>query len=317
MQSGALDEYIKNIITETNSLPNNYDPNNKFGSLLATIVQIASVFITSEKLNGDIENRTEILSRLAAKCGLLLKKKMGLDKGDGFDLGKLDWSEVKLTSGREIPVRNIGQKNAEKIIQRLKSTDSSNRNPSNPFYEIISMVLFQFKDDLFTVGSWPWIMCIKSMTIHERDIIYSEEFLIDLCKSPNIGPIGCAVATYILANSGSEKAIDSALKGLGKMNADQFKNDYLPVLAADSYFYDFLIETARFYAALEPQEKKLLLDIVEAIPPTTETIQKLDQYPEKPILEILEPSLSSLWERAFKNIIKDYLYSVVFGKTGV
>ena len=80
MQGGALDEYIKNIITETNSLPNNYDPKNKFGSLLATIVQIASVFITSEKLNGDIENRTEILSRLAAKCGLLLEKKMGIDK---------------------------------------------------------------------------------------------------------------------------------------------------------------------------------------------------------------------------------------------
>ena len=316
MQSGALDEYIKNIITETNSLPNNYDPNNKFGSLLATIVQIASVFITSEKLNGDIENRTEILSRLAAKCGLLLKKKMGLDKEDGFDLGKLDWSEVKLIGGREIPIRNIGQKNSEKIIQRLKKTGSTNGNISNPFYEIISMVLFQFKDDLFMAGSWPWTMCVKSMTINERDLIYSEEYLIDFCKSTNIGPVGCAVVTYILANSQSEKAKDTALKGLGKMNADQFKKDCLPIFENDSALYELLTEVFRFYAELEPQEKKLLLDALEAISLPTETILEIDQYPEKTILEILDTTLSSLWEKVFKDIIKDYLYSVVFSKTG-
>ena len=115
------------------------------------------------------------------------------------------------------------------------------------------------------MGSWPWIMCIKSMTIHERDLIYSEEFLVDLCKSPDIGPIGCAFATYILANSGSEKAMDSALKGLGKMNANQFKNDYLPALTSDSAFFEFFTEVANFYDELEPAEKKLLLDI---FPPT-------------------------------------------------
>jgi hypothetical protein len=316
MQSGALGESIKKIITETNSLSNNYDPSNGFGSLLATIVEISSIFVSSEKLDGNTEKQIEILSRLAAKGGLFIEKLLELDKADRFDLGKLDWSKVIRAGDREIPVRNLSQKNSEKIIKRLKSTGSSHGNPSNPFYEIISIFLFQFKDDLFSVGSWPWVMCVKSMTIHERDLIYSEEFLINLCKSPNIGPIGCAVATYILANSGSEKAMDSALKGLGKIKADQFKNDYLPVLASDSVFYEFFTEVAHFYAELEPEEKKLLLNIVETMPSATETIQQLDQYPRKPILEILEPSLSSLWERALKNVIKDYLYSVVFGKTG-
>ncbi len=316
MQSGALRKSIKKIITETNSLSNNYDPFNEFGSFLATIVEISSIFISSEKIDGNIEKQTEILSRLAAKSGLFIENLLELDKADRFDLGNLDWSKVTRVGDREIPVRDMGQKNLEKIIGRLNSTGSSHVNSSNPFYEIISIFLFQFKDDLFSVGSWPWVMCIKSMTIHERDLIYSEEFLIDLCKSPNIGPIGCAVATYILANSGSEKAMDSALKGLGKIKADQFKNDYLPVLASDSFFNEFFTEVVQFYVELEPEEKKLLLNIVETMPSATETIQQLDQYPGKPILEILEPSLSSLWERALKNVIKDYLYSVVFGKTG-
>jgi len=316
MQSGALGKSIKKIITETNSLSNNYDPFNEFGSFLATIVEISSIFISSEKIDGNIEKQTEILSRLAAKSGLFIENLLELDKADRFDLGNLDWSKVTRVGDREIPVRDMGQKNLEKIIGRLNSTGSSHVNSSNPFYEIISIFLFQFKDDLFSVGSWPWVMCIKSMTIHERDLIYSEEFLIDLCKSPNIGPIGCAVATYILANSGSEKAMDSALKGLGKIKADQFKNDYLPVLASDSFFNEFFTEVVQFYVELEPEEKKLLLNIVETMPSATETIQQLDQYPGKPILEILEPSLSSLWERALKNVIKDYLYSVVFGKTG-
>tara|TARA_B110000014_G_scaffold251809_1_gene229432 strand:+ start:477 stop:3119 length:2643 start_codon:yes stop_codon:yes gene_type:complete len=316
MQSGALGKSIKKIITETNSLSNNYDPSNEFGSFLATIVEISSIFISSEKIDGNIEKQTEILSRLAAKSGLFIENLLELDKADRFDLGNLDWSKVTRVGDREIPVRDMGQKNLEKIIGRLNSAGSSHVNSSNPFYEIISIFLFQFKDDLFSVGSWPWVMCIKSMTIHERDLIYSEEFLIDLCKSPNIGPIGCAVATYILANSGSEKAMDSALKGLGKIKADQFKNDYLPVLASDSFFNEFFTEVVQFYVELEPEEKKLLLNIVETMPSATETIQQLDQYPGKPILEILEPSLSSLWERALKNVIKDYLYSVVFGKTG-
>ena len=316
MQSGALGKSIKKIITETNSLSNNYDPSNEFGSFLATIVEISSIFISSEKIDGNIEKQTEILSRLAAKSGLFIENLLELDKADRFDLGNLDWSKVTRVGDREIPVRDMGQKNLEKIIGRLNSAGSSHVNSSNPFYEIISIFLFQFKDDLFSVGSWPWVMCIKSMTIHERDLIYSEEFLIDLCKSPNIGPVGCAVATYILANSGSEKAMDSALKGLGKIKADQFKNDYLPVLASDSFFNEFFTEVVQFYVELEPEEKKLLLNIVETMPSATETIQQLDQYPGKPILEILEPSLSSLWERALKNVIKDYLYSVVFGKTG-
>jgi hypothetical protein len=111
--------------------------------------------------------------------------------------------------------------------------------------------------------------------------------------------------------------MDSALKGLGKLKPDQFKTDYLPVLTSDSVFYEFFTEVAHFYAELEPEEKKLLLNIVETMPSATETIQQLDQYPRTPILEILEPSLSSLWERSLKNIVKDYLYSVVFGKTGV
>ena len=233
-----------------------------------------------------------------------------------FDLGKLDWSEVTLTGGREIPVRNIGQKNAEKIIEKLKTTGSTNGNISNPFYEIISMVLFQFKDDLFMAGSWPWTMCVKSMTIKERDLIYSEEFLIDFCKSTNIGPVGCAVVTYILANSQSEKAKDTALKGLGKMNADQFKKDCLPIFEKNSALYELLTEAFRFYAELEPQEKKLLLDALEAISLPTETILEIDQYPEKTIPEILDTTLSSLWEKVFKDIIKDYFYSVVFSKTG-
>ncbi len=316
MQSGALGESIKKIITETNSLSNNYDPSNGFGSLLATIVEISSIFVSREKLDDNTEKQIEILSRLTAKGGLFIEKLLELDEANRFDLGKLDWSNVARAGDREIPVRNLSQKNSEKIIKRLKSTESSHGNPSNPFYEIISIFLFQFKDDLFSVGSWPWVMCIKSMTIYERDLIYSEEFLIDLCKSPNIGPIGCAVATYILANSGSENAMDSALKGLGKLKTDQFKNDYLPVLTSDSVFYEFFTEVAHFYAELEPEEKKLLLNIVETMPSAKETIQQLDQYPRRPILEILEPSLSSLWERSLKNIVKDYLYSVVFGKTG-
>ena len=79
---------------------------------------------------------------------------------------------------------------------------------------------------------------------------------------------------------------------------------------------DSFTEVANFYDELEPAEKKLLLDIVETIPSATETIKQLDHYPEKPIIEILEPSLLSLWEVALKNVIKDYLYSVVFRKNG-
>ena len=72
MQSGALGKSIKKIITETNSLSNNYDPSNEFGSFLATIIEISSIFISSEKIDGNIEKQTEILSRLAAKSGLFI-----------------------------------------------------------------------------------------------------------------------------------------------------------------------------------------------------------------------------------------------------
>ena len=40
MESGAFGHSIQKIITETNSLPNSYDPFNEFGSLLSTIVNL-------------------------------------------------------------------------------------------------------------------------------------------------------------------------------------------------------------------------------------------------------------------------------------
>ena len=110
-------------------------------------------------------------------------------------------------------------------------------------------------------------------------------------------------------------ALDSALKGLGKINADEFKNDYLPVLAPDSVFYNSFKEVAHFYSELEPDEKKLLLNIFETVPSAKETIKKLDQYPGKSIAEIMEPLLFDLWERRLRNVIKDYLFSIVLRKT--
>ena len=314
MESGALGHSIQKIITETNSLSNSYDPLNEFGSLLSTIVKISSFFIDSEREKVNTKKQVQILSRLAVKGGSFIENLLALEKTDQFNLGKLDWSKINHVEGREIPVRSMSQKNFEKIF-KMMATNSTNVNVSNPFYEFISIMLFQFKDELFSVGSWPWVMSVKSMTIQENDLDYSEEFLIDLCKSENIGPLGCVVATYILANNGSKKALDSALKGLGKINADEFKNDYLPVLAPDSVFYNSFKEVAHFYSELEPDEKKLLLNIFETVPSAKETIKKLDQYPGKSIAEIMEPLLFDLWERRLRNVIKDYLFSIVLRKT--
>lgn len=315
MESGILGDSIKKIIKETNSLSNSYDPFNEFGSLLSTIVEISSLFIDSEREKAITKKQVQILSRLAAKSGRFIGNLLSLEKADHFNLGKLDWSKINLVEGREIPVRNMSQKNFEKIFNKMMAANSTNVNVSNPFYEFISIMLFQFKDDLFSVGSWPWVMSVKSMTIQENDLDYSEEFLIDLCKSANIGPLGCVVATYILANNGSKKALDSALKGLGKINADEFKNDYLPVFAPDSVFYNSFKEVAHFYSELEPDEKKLLLNIFETVPSAKETIKKIDQYPGKSIAEIMEPLLFDLWERRLRNVIKDYLFSIVLHKT--
>ena len=315
MESGALGHSIQKIITETNSLSNSYDPLNEFGSLLSTIVKISSFFIDSEREKVNTKKQVQILSRLAVKGGSFIENLLALEKTDQFNLGKLDWSKINHVEGREIPVRSMSQKNFEKIFKKMMATNTTNVNVSNPFYEFISIMLFQFKDELFSVGSWPWVMSVKSMTIQENDLDYSEEFLIDLCKSENIGPLGCVVATYILANNGSKKALDSALKGLGKINADEFKNDYLPVLAPDSVFYNSFKEVAHFYSELEPDEKKLLLNIFETVPSAKETIKKLDQYPGKSIAEIMEPLLFDLWERRLRNVIKDYLFSIVLRKT--
>ena len=39
MESDALEESMKKIVSETNSFPNNYDSANRFGSLLALVVE--------------------------------------------------------------------------------------------------------------------------------------------------------------------------------------------------------------------------------------------------------------------------------------
>ena len=118
MESGALVHSIQKIITETNSLSNSYEPFNEFGSLLSTIVEISSLFIDSEREKANTKKQVQILSRLAAKSGRFIENLLSLEKADHFNLGKLDWSKINHVEGREIPVRNMSQKNFEKIFKK-------------------------------------------------------------------------------------------------------------------------------------------------------------------------------------------------------
>ncbi|MDP7049135.1 MAG: hypothetical protein QF721_06765 [Verrucomicrobiota bacterium] len=321
MQSDALEESMNKIFSETNSFPNNYDSANRFGSLLALVVEWISPAVFSLKDQpSDLARQTEILAGLVSKTGLLAERIWGLEEGNSFDLGRFDWSKVILEKGKEVPVRSLGQKNSQKIRDLINTADprdqSSAQTTSNSFfYHAMAMLLFEIKDDLFPRGSWPWIMIIESMLIHERELIYSEEFLVELCKSSKIGPIGCAIASHLLETSGSKRVMDCALKGLGRLSAQEFEKDYRPILDPGSALDDVFSEVSQFYTQLSSEEKTLLQNAIETLPSISEVVQKLDGYPDKPASKILRPEMDNLWNRTVKQMAKDYLQSRVFGKT--
>ena len=66
---------------------------------------------------------------------------------------------------------------------------------------------------------------------------------------------------------------ESAIDVLFSNFQNKLKPKFFPIFENDSALYELLTEVFRFYAELEPQEKKLLLDALETISLPTETIR--------------------------------------------
>lgn len=318
MQSDALHKSMTSIIDATNSSANTFDRSNPFGSFLGFLTEwISPAFFEAAESYQGSSQQAGIFARLVSKTGLLVQRVWKPKEKGNFQLGRLDWSDVVQQNGMEIPVRTIGEKLALKLRNKAESDAVAGKNhtapTSNPFQQIALTVLFQFKDDLFPRGSWPWMMSIESMLLHERASSHSEQILLELARSSRIGPFGCLVASYLLETVGSRRAMDAALKGQRRLSPEQFEKDYRPVLGPNSALGEVLLGMHEYYSQLDQTEKRLMHHSLKNVHPALELLQKLDQKEHQNIMEILRPEMNVLWEKNFHEIANDFLRKQVFG----
>jgi hypothetical protein len=318
MQNDALHESMTSIIDATDSAANTLDRSNRFGSFLGLLTEwISPAFFDPQKTYGDSSQQAEIFARLVSKTGLLVERVWKPKEEGDFQLGRLDWSDVVQQNGMEVPVRTIGEKLALKLRKKVESDVVAGKNntvpTSNPFQQIAMAVFFQIKDDLFPRGSWPWMMSIESMLLHERASAHSEQILFELARSSQIGPFGCLVASYLLETVGSRRAMDAALKGQGRLSSEQFEKDYRPILGPKSALGEVLLGMHHHYSQLDQAEKRLLKHSLENVPSALELLQKLDQQQQQNIMEMLRPEMNVLWEKTFHKIANESLRKQVFG----
>ena len=306
MQSDALRKTMASTVHATDSSVNTLDRSNRFGSFLGFLTEwISPAFFAPQASNQDASQQGGIFAGLISKTGLLVQRVWKAKDEGNFQLGRLDWSDVVQQNGVEVPVRTIGEKLALKLRNQTVSA-------SNPFQQIALTVLFQIKDDLFPRGSWPWIMSIEAMLLHERASSHSEQILFELARSSQIGPFGCLMASYLLENVGSRRAMDVALKGQGRLSSEQFEKDYSPILDPKSALGEVLLGMHQYYSQLNQAEKRLFYHSLENVPSALELLQKLDQQQQENIMEMLRPEMNVLWEKNFHKIANESLRKQVF-----
>jgi len=172
----------------------------------------------------------------------------------------------------------------------------------------ISAVVFRYCNDLFPQRSWPWTVAREAVFVTGGKGTYTMTELKRIYESKETGPIGYLVTGKLLSSMKSKSPLVRAFaaRGLERLSADDFRNDWRLVLEGESVLTQCLVRTADAFRDLNDEDIEAL---VAVLPPEQATfvrnsVRLLREGKGKPVGEVLRPALDEYWEKALKKKVK-------------
>lgn len=288
MKEGAFDQVMNQIEKATAQCRNEFKPQEPFSSTLAYLAEeqvLQKLFVqssSSRKVTPEqLASAATVLARILEKRplapleGLILKGPA--EGGEDFTLPQ----DSPQTSGAS--------------LQRLLTK--------------FSAIVFKWCNDLFPQRSWPWTIAREAVFVFGGVGRYTTTELQRIYESKETGPIGC-LATGNLLNVIKwpqwPHARAFADRGLERLSADDFRNDWRLLIEGESVLAQCLVRTAEAFRDLDDEDIEAL---VLLLPPERATfvrnsVRLLREEKGKPVGEVLRPALDEYWEKVLKKRVE-------------
>ena len=287
-KKGAFDQVMNQIEKATAQCRNEFKPQEPFSSTLAYLAEekvLQKLFVQSSlsrKVTPEqLASATTVLARILEKRplapleGLILKGPA--ESGEDFTLPQ----DSPQTSGTPL----------QKLLTKF------------------SAVIFKWCNDLFPQRSWPRTIAREAVFVFGGMGRYTTTELQRIYESKETGPIGC-LATGNLLNIIKwpqwPHARAFADRGLERLSADDFRNDWRLLLKGESVLAQCLVRTAEAFRDLDDEDIEAL---VLLLPPERATfvrnsVRLLREEKGKPVGEVLRPALDEYWEKVLKKRVE-------------
>ena len=165
---------------------------------------------------------------------------------------------------------------------------------------------FQFCNDVFAQGSWPWTLSRETVFIFGGMGKYSLVELGRIYESEETGPLGYLTAAKVLSRLSPRLGGAFAAKGLSRMSVEAFRKDVRVLLEGDSKLARCLIETAEALRGLDDAERDALLLIFDAEKAEVigRSVDMLRKDKSTPVKEVIPAACDELWREFLKKKVE-------------
>ena len=294
---GALDRAVNRIEEDSANLPNAFDTNAPFSSVVAFLTEevLASHYLESFLRTSASSNAFARLPALVHQLNLatilspldqFLSQQNPLPKDDG------DFS----------------------IPEDIESAATA-----NGFMALFGNWLLQHSDELVAARSWLWTLLREAGLIVQQKARYTDQALNEIYESSETGPLGYWATATLLDKMQSPLAKKFAARGLERLSAEDFRRDCRLFLTGDSVLSRCFQKLAVALPGLDDEE---LASLVAPHSPARAGLirqcsQKLRAAKDQPVFDVIVPALDSYWQTELRDQVAAALREQVIDPVAV
>lgn len=181
----------------------------------------------------------------------------------------------------------------------------------------IAALLFRFGNEMVPKRSWPWTIMHESIALLSGNTRYTDRELERLYHSNDLGPIGSLTLAWLMKQLKSPDIQVWAKRGLEKLDAADFRQDWQLLLAKDSPLLNTIEKMAKkLHDMSKDQQERLFLALGNE---TGQFLQQLSKsWPindKNAIVEALAPALNAYWNQYLRLKVSNELQKLSLSPT--
>jgi len=288
-EEGAFEREVKRLRSAGEAWPNGFDPD-------APISSVAEFFLSELLRNEAFLKAVKAPPELDEKASKALSKLLLQNVFRALDRLAGENREAPDAASFEIPTPKV---------------DLRGRPPTDLIANLTRGVV-PYLGDLFPPGSWPWTLVREAGFVLTGKAKYTMAELGRIYQAPQTGPIGHLATAKLVGYMQRHVAQTFAKRGLERLAATDFRQDYRLLLVGDTIPAQCTMEVAKALRQLEPEEIEALarLAFPDASDETLKYLKLLCEDQERPTQLVLASILDRYWNEVLRNRVEGALREI-------